>query len=92
MKMSSAVGLSREGLQGKACQALDSPGVTPNTPEVWDLLQQKYPTGPHPSLPISSSPPVNHVLPHDFNILSVLHFFPKRYSLWPFRASYSASA
>eukprot|EP00731_Ephydatia_muelleri_P019436 Em0012g261a len=45
--------------------------------EVWNLLQQKHPRGPHPSLPISSSPPVNHVLPHDFNILSVLHSFPK---------------
>ena len=76
-KISSAIGLSREGLLGKACQALVSPGVAPNTPEVWDLLQQKHPTGPHPSLPISSSPPVNHVLPHDFNILSVLHSFPK---------------
>ena len=38
---------------------------------------QKHPRGPHPSLPISSSPPVNHVLPHDFHILSVLHSFPK---------------
>ena len=54
-----------------------SPSVTPNTPDVWDLLRQKHPRGPHPSLPISSSPPVNHVLPHDFNILSVLHSFPK---------------
>ncbi|KAL5515136.1 hypothetical protein EMCRGX_G000261 [Ephydatia muelleri] len=57
--------MSREGLLGKACQALVSPGVVPNTPEVWDLLRQKHPRGPHPSLPISSSPPVNHVLPHD---------------------------
>ena len=63
--ISSAIGLSREGLLGKACQALVSPGVVPNTPEVWDLLRQKHPRGPHPSLPISSSPPVNHVLPHD---------------------------
>ena len=76
-KISSAIGLSREGLLGKACQALVSPGVVPNTPEVWDLLWQKHPRGPHPSLPISWSPPVNHVLPHDFNILSVLHSFPK---------------
>ena len=76
-KISSAIGLSREGLLGKACQALVSPGVAPNTPEVWDLLRQKHPRGPHPSLPISSSPPVNHVLPHDFNILSVPHSFPK---------------
>ena len=38
---------------------------------------QKHPRGPHPSLPISSSPPVNHVLPHDFHILSVLHSFSK---------------
>ena len=76
-KISSAIGLSREGLLGKACQALVSPGVASNTPEVWDLLRQKHPRGPHPSLPVSSSPPVNHVLPHDFNILSVLHSFPK---------------
>ena len=54
-----------------------SQGVAPNTPEVWDLLRQKHPRGPHSSQPISSSPPVNHVLPHDFNILSVLHSFPK---------------
>ena len=59
--ISSAIGLSREGLLGKACQALVSPGVAPNTPEVCDLLRQKHPRGPHPSLPISSSPPVNHV-------------------------------
>ena len=76
-KISSAIGLSREGLLGKACQALVSPGVAPNTPEVWNLLRQKHPRGPHPSLPISWSPPVNHVLPHDFNILSVIHSFPK---------------
>ena len=75
--ISLAIGLSREGLLGKACQALVSPGVAPNTPEVWDLLQQKHRRSPHPSPPISSSPPVNHVLPHDFNILSVLHSFPK---------------
>eukprot|EP00731_Ephydatia_muelleri_P030030 Em0021g553a len=39
-------GLGREGLLGKACQALVSPGIAPNTQE-------------------------------DFNILSVLHSFPK---------------
>ena len=71
------IGLSREGLLGKACQALVSPGVAPNTLEVWDLLRQKHPKGLHPSLPISSSPHVNHVLPHDFNTSSVLHSFPK---------------
>ena len=81
--ISSAIGLSREGLLGKACQALVSPGVAPNTPEVWDLLWQKHPRGPHPSLPISSSPPVNHVLPHDFNILSVLHSIPKATACGP---------
>eukprot|EP00731_Ephydatia_muelleri_P000193 Em0001g193a len=81
--ISSAIGLSREGLLGKACQALVSPGVAPNTPEVCDLLRQKHPRGPHPSLPISSSPPVNHVLPHDFNILSVLHSIPKATACGP---------
>eukprot|EP00731_Ephydatia_muelleri_P034939 Em0087g8a len=53
--------------------------------EVWDLLRQKHPRGPHPSLPVSSSPPVNHVLPHDFNILSVLHSFPKGTACGPSR-------
>ena len=74
MKISLAIDLSRE------CYArplIVSPGVTPNTTEVWDLLWQKYRKGPHPSLPISWSPPVTHVLPHDFDILSVLHSFPK---------------
>ena len=47
------------------------------------MLQQKHPKGPHPSLPIYSSPPVNHVLPHDFNILSVLHYFPKNTACSP---------
>eukprot|EP00731_Ephydatia_muelleri_P008312 Em0004g650a len=76
-KISSAIGLGREGLLGKACQALVSPGIAPNTQEVWNSLQQKHPKGAQPSLPISSSPPVTHVLPQDFNILSVLHSFPK---------------
>ncbi|KAL5499483.1 hypothetical protein EMCRGX_G010909 [Ephydatia muelleri] len=69
--------MGREGLLGKACQALVSPGIAPNTQEVWNSLQQKHPKGAQPSLPISSSPPVTHVLPQDFNILSVLHSFPK---------------
>ncbi|KAL5475034.1 hypothetical protein EMCRGX_G027081 [Ephydatia muelleri] len=76
-KISSAIGLGREGLLGKACQALVSPGIAPNTQEVWNSLQQKHPKGAQPSLPTSSSPPVTHVLPQDFNILSVLHSFPK---------------
>ena len=45
-----------------------SPGVAPNTPEVLGFAPAEHPRGPHSSLPISSSPPVNHVLPHDFNI------------------------
>eukprot|EP00731_Ephydatia_muelleri_P012339 Em0006g1233a len=76
-KISLAIGLGREGLLGKACQALVSPGIAPNTQEVWNSLQQKHPKGAQPSLPTSSSPPVTHVLPQDFNILSVLHSFPK---------------
>eukprot|EP00731_Ephydatia_muelleri_P034365 Em0056g24a len=76
-KISSAIGLGREGLLGKACQALVSPGIAPNTQEVWNSLQQKHPKGAQPSLPISSNPPVTRVLPQGFNILSVLHSFPK---------------
>ena len=82
-KISSAIGLGREGLLGKACQALVSPGIAPNTQEVWNSLQQKHPKGAQPSLPMSSSPPVTHVLPQDFNILSVLHSFPKGIACGP---------
>ena len=42
-----------------------SPGVAPNTPEVLGFAHGRSILEAHPSLPISSSPPVNHVLPHD---------------------------
>ena len=50
-KAQSAVSKAREGLLGKACKVLMSSGIAPNIPETWNLLQQKYPKGPIPTLP-----------------------------------------
>ena len=41
-----AISLAREGLYGKACQALTSTGIAPNTDTTWELLRSKHPKGP----------------------------------------------
>ena len=49
-----AISLAREGLYSKACQILTSSGLAPNTPETWQLLEQKHPKGTPPIQPNSS--------------------------------------
>ena len=44
-KVQSAVLKAREGLLGKACKVLSSSRIAPNTPETWNLLQQKHTPG-----------------------------------------------
>ena len=62
---------------GKACQTLTSSGVAPNTPETWDLLQQKHPKGPIPTPPNFILPSSTSLLPPEFDIMPVLLSFPK---------------
>ena len=46
-----AISLAREGLYGKACQALTSTGIALNTDTTWELLQSKHPKGTPPTTP-----------------------------------------
>ena len=48
--LSAAISLAMDGLYGKACQALTSSGVAPDTDETWNLhvLVPKYPHFPPP--------------------------------------------
>ena len=62
---------------GKACKVLTSSGIAPNIPETWNLLQQKHPKGPIPTLPDNTLPPGTTALPPEFNIMSVLRSFPR---------------
>ena len=75
-KVQSAVSKAREGLLGKACKVLTSSGIAPNIPETWNLLQQKHPKGPIPTLPDITLPPRTTALPPEF-IMSVLRSFPR---------------
>ena len=77
VKVQSAVSKAREGLLGKACKVLSSSGIAPNTPETWNLLQQKHPRGPVPSHPEVTLPSESFKLPPDFDIMSVLCQFSK---------------
>ena len=77
-----AVSLAREGLLSKACQTLTSSGLAPNNNTTWDLLNLKHPKGPPtspPSLPTSSTSR----LPLDFDIMAVMHSFPKETACGP---------
>ena len=58
-----------------------SPGLAPNNAETWKLLVAKHPECPCPSVP--NLPPVDTVLPHDFNLKAVLRSFPKLTSAGP---------
>ena len=71
----SLLSLAREGLYSKACQILTSSGLAPNTPETWQLLEQKHPKETPPIQPNSSVNPIS--VPPDFDIISMLRSFPK---------------
>ena len=56
-------------------------GIAPNNETTWELLKAKHPRGPVPILPATHSAPVT--LEQDFNILSILHSFPKDMAAGP---------
>ena len=75
-RVSSAISLAQDGLFGKACQVLVSPGVAPpNNDETWRLLVDKHPEGACPSVPTLT--PVDTAIPPDLNLMAVLRSFPK---------------
>ena len=76
-----AISLAREGLYGKACQALTSTGIAPNTDTTWELLQSKHPKGTPPTTPSIEALGTT-ILPQDFDMLSILRSFrPKATAL-----------
>ena len=81
-RVNSAISLAQDGLYGKACQVLVSPGLAPNNAETWKLLVAKHPECPCPSVP-NLPPTVDTVIPHDFNLKAVLRSFPKLTSAGP---------
>ena len=71
-----AVSLAREGLLSKPCQVLTSSGLAPNNDTTWNLLVSKHLKGistTPPTAPPSAAP----CLPPDFDIMAILHSFPK---------------
>ena len=75
-RVQTAVSLAREGLLSKACQTLTSLGLAPDNNTTWNLLVSKHPKGTPPTpptAPLLAAP----YLPPDFNIMAVLHSFPK---------------
>ena len=62
-------------MMGKACRFLQSDGIAPNNEATWEFFQAKHPRGPVPLVPATHSAPVT--LEQDFNILPILHSFPK---------------
>eukprot|EP00731_Ephydatia_muelleri_P031407 Em0022g921a len=71
-----AVSLAREGLLSKACQTLTSSGLASDNNTTWNLLVSKHPKGTPPTPPTAPLLAAPH-LPPDFNIMVVLHSFPK---------------
>ena len=68
----SAISLAQDGLYGKACQALVSTSVAPNSEETWKLLLSKHPKCEQPTT--SAAPKF------DTSILSsvnIMRSFPK---------------
>ncbi|KAL5478144.1 hypothetical protein EMCRGX_G025033 [Ephydatia muelleri] len=83
-KITEAISLAKDSLLGKACQILTSSGLAPNTEDTWTQLSAKHPKSPppvppaHPPLPLTSP-----ILPPDFNVLSILRYFPKASAAGP---------
>ena len=76
-KVRSAIFKVKEELLGKACKALTSYGIAPNTPATWSMLEQKHPKGTIPPCPEVTLPSEGFTLPSDFDIISVLRHFPR---------------
>ena len=67
--------MARAGLFGKASRLLLSSGLAPNTDTTWQLLLSKHPSCPPPVAPLIPSTPAT--IGPDFNMLAILHSFPK---------------
>ena len=74
-RIESAVSMARAGLFGKASRLLLSSGLAPNTDTTWQLLLSKHPSCPPPVAPLIPSTPAT--IGPDFNMLAILHSFPK---------------
>ena len=83
-----AVSLAREGLLSKACQTVTSSGLAPDNNTTWNLLVSKHPKGTPPTPPTAPLLAAPH-LPPDFNIMAVLHSFPKDTACGPSGLRYS---
>ena len=59
-----------------ACQVLTSSGLAPNNDTTWNLLVSKHPKGISPTPP-TAPPSAAPCLPPDFDIMAILHTFPK---------------
>ena len=71
-----AVSLAREALLSKACQVLTSSCLAPNNDTTWNLLVSKHLKGIPPTPP-TAPPSAAPCLPPDFDIMAILHTFPK---------------
>ena len=74
-QIESAVSMARAGLFGKVSRLLLSSGLAPNTDTTWQLLLSKHPSCPPPVAPLIPSTPAT--IGPDFNMLAILHSFPK---------------
>ena len=70
-----SISLAQDGLYGKACQALVSSGVAPNSEETWKLLFTKHPKCEHPITP--TAPEFDVSILSSVNIMAILRSFPK---------------
>ena len=71
----SAISLAQDGLYGKACQALVSTGVAPNSEETWKLLLSKHPKCEQPTTP--AAPEFDTSILSSVNMMAILRSFPK---------------
>ena len=70
-----SISLAQDGLYGKACQALVSSGVAPNSEKTWKLLFTKHPKCEHPITP--TAPEFDVAILSSVNIMAILRSFPK---------------
>ena len=70
-----SISLALGGLYGKACQALVSSDVAPNSEETWKLLFTKHPKCEHPITP--TAPKFDVSILSSVNIMAILRSFPK---------------
>ena len=69
-----SISLAQDGIYGKACQALVSSGVAPNSEETWKLLFTKHPKCEHPITP--TAPEFDVSILSSVNIMAILRSFP----------------